>query len=62
MNHNNKKGGTDIFKWLQKKGKEESEEMKTEADIKQVETIFDRYGLERESEVVTAKIYQYQVA
>jgi hypothetical protein len=33
--------------------------MKTEADIKQVETIFDRYGLERESEVVTAKIHQY---
>ena len=33
--------------------------MKAESDIKQIETIFDRYGLEREIEVVTAKIHQY---
>jgi hypothetical protein len=34
-------------------------EMRVEADIRQIETVFDRYGLERESEVVTAKINQY---
>ena len=45
-----------------KKSKQESEEIKIEEDIRQVENIFVRYGLERESEVVTAKINQYYVA